>query len=258
MLQIEELKVEVGGKTILNNVNMEIPKGETEILFGPNGSGKTSLMMAIMGFSGYNVTHGKIIFKGQDITDMPINERALLGIGVSFQRPPTIIGLKTREIVEICDVNRSADIEELAKQLNFTDFLERDVNHNFSGGEIKRSELLQLMAQQPDMVLLDEPESGVDLESIALVGEAINSLLYRGTQCPQERPQKEIIAGRTKSALVITHTGHILDYITADRGQVLYNGVLCCSRNAREILKWIREYGYEECVRCSNEIIPWI
>ncbi len=258
MLQIEELKVEVGGKTILNNVDMEIPEGKTHILFGPNGSGKTSLMMTIMGFSGYNVTHGKITYKGEDITDMPINERALMGIGVSFQRPPTINGLKIREIVEICDVNRSVDVEELAKQLNFADFLDRDVNHNFSGGEIKRSELLQLMAQQPDLILLDEPESGVDLESISLIGDTINSLLHRGTKCPRERPHKEIIEDRTKSALVITHTGHILDYITADRGQVLYNGVLCCSRNAREILKWIREYGYEECVRCSNEIKPWI
>jgi len=258
MLQIEELKVEVGGKTILNNVNMEIPKGETHILFGPNGSGKTSLMMTIMGFSGYNVTHGKIIFKGEDITNMPINDRALMGIGVSFQRPPTIHGLKTREIVEICDVNRTADVVELAKQLNFEDFLDRDVNRNFSGGEIKRSELLQLMAQQPDLVLLDEPESGVDLESIILIGETINSLLYRGVGCPQERPHKEIFSGRTKSALVITHTGHILDYISAERGQVLYSGVMCCTRNAREILKWIREYGYEECVRCSNEMKPWM
>jgi Fe-S cluster assembly ATP-binding protein len=155
MLQIEELKVEVGGKPILKNVNMEIPKGETHVLFGPNGSGKTSLMMTLMGFSGYKVTHGKITFKGEDITYMPIHERARLGIGVSFQRPPTISGLKTRNIVEICGGNRSVDVEGLARQLNFTDFLDRDVNHNFSGGEIKRSELLQLMAQQPDLVLLD-------------------------------------------------------------------------------------------------------
>jgi len=252
MLQVEELKVEVGGKTILNNVNMEIPSGETHILFGPNGSGKTSLMMTIMGFSGYNVTYGRIVFKGEDITNMPINERANLGIGVSFQRPPTINGLKTREIVEVCDMNRSINVEELAKELHFTDLLDRDVNHNFSGGEIKRSELLQLMAQQPDLILLDEPESGVDLESIVLIGDAINSLVHRGVSCPKDIPHKDIFTGRTKSALVITHTGHILDYITADRGQVLYNGILCCSRNAREILKWIREYGYEECVRCSN------
>ena len=251
MLQIEELKVEVGNKTILKNVNMEIPKGETHILFGPNGSGKTSLMMTIMGFSGYNVTHGKITFKGEDITHMPIHERARLGVGVSFQRPPTINGLKTRSIVEICSRGRDIDVEELSKQLKFSDFLDRDVNHNFSGGEIKRSELLQLTAQQPDLILLDEPESGVDLESIVLIGDTINSLLQRGIKCPKERPHKNFVAERTKSALVITHTGHILDYITADKGQVLYNGVLCCSRNAREILKWIREYGYEECVRCT-------
>jgi Fe-S cluster assembly ATP-binding protein len=89
---IEELQVEVGGSTILNNVNMEIPQGETHILFGPNGSGKTSLMMTIMGFSGYTITHGKITFKGHDITYMPIHERARLGIGVSVQRPPTVAG----------------------------------------------------------------------------------------------------------------------------------------------------------------------
>ncbi|MFC1828024.1 ATP-binding cassette domain-containing protein, partial [Thermodesulfobacteriota bacterium] len=206
MLQIEELKVEVGGKTILSNVNMEIPEGETHILFGPNGSGKTSLMMTIMGFSGYKVTHGRIIFKGEDITAMPINERAHLGIGVSFQRPPTISGLKTKEIVEICDVDRSIDVVELAKHLNFENFLDRDVNHNFSGGEIKRSELLQLLAQQPDLALLDEPESGVDLESIALIGEAINLLLHRGVKCPQEMPHRKVVETRTKAALVITHT----------------------------------------------------
>jgi Fe-S cluster assembly ATP-binding protein len=251
MLLIEELGVKVGGKPILDNVNMEIPEGETHILFGPNGSGKTSLMMTLMGFSGYEVTHGKITFKGEDITHMPVNERAILGMGVMFQRPPTINGLKTRNIVEICGNGRDVDVEGLAGELNLTDFLERDVNHNFSGGEIKRSELLQLMAQEPDMVLLDEPESGVDLESIVLLGETINTLLGRGLKVPRDTPHKDVVARRKKSALVITHTGHILDYITADKGQVLYNGVLCCSRNAREILKWIREYGYQECVRCT-------
>jgi len=250
MLTIEELKVEVGGKEILKNVNMEIPEGETHILFGPNGSGKTSLMMTLMGFSGYKVTHGKIIFKGEDITYMPIHERARLGMGISLQRPPTINGLKTRNIVEICGMGKPVDVDGLAEQLNFKSFLERDVNHNFSGGEIKRCELLQLMAQQPDFVLLDEPESGVDLESIVLIGETINTLLGKGIRNPNGKAHKYRSNG-LKSALVITHTGHILDYITADKGQVLYDGVLCCRRNAREILKWIREYGYEECTRCS-------
>jgi Fe-S cluster assembly ATP-binding protein len=252
MLLIEELQVEVGGRTILNNVNMEIPRGETHILFGPNGSGKTSLMMTIMGFSGYAVTHGKITFKGHDITYMPIHERARLGIGVSVQRPPTIQGLKTRNLVEVCakHCGRDVDVELLAAEVNFTGFLDRDVNHKFSGGEIKRSEMLQLLAQDPDLILLDEPESGVDLENMAVIGESINTLLHRGVK----KSHRQKISDKSKSALIITHTGHILDYITADKGQVLYNGHLCCSRNAREILKWIGEFGYEECVRCAMDL----
>jgi Fe-S cluster assembly ATP-binding protein len=107
------------------------------------------------------------------------------------------------------------------------------------------------MAQEPDLVLLDEPESGVDLENIVLLGDVANTLLGRGVKHPSGIMEHAHLKKRTKSALVITHTGHILDYITADKGQVLYNGHLCCSRNAREILKWIREYGYEECVRCT-------
>jgi Fe-S cluster assembly ATP-binding protein len=199
MLVIEELQVAVGGRTILNNLNMEIPRGETHILFGPNGSGKTSLMMTIMGFSGYRVTHGKITFKGLDITRMPIHERARLGIGVSVQRPPTINGLKTRNLVEVCAKlsGRDADIDRLAAEMNFTDFLDRDVNHKFSGGEIKRSELLQLMAQDPDLILLDEPESGVDLENMALIGETINTLLHRGAGCAKGKSRREMVPNRT-------------------------------------------------------------
>ncbi|MBI5064070.1 MAG: ABC transporter ATP-binding protein [Desulfatitalea sp.] len=256
MLTIEELQVEVGGRTILNNVNMEIPRGETHILFGPNGSGKTSLMMTIMGFSGYTVTHGKITFKCHDITFMPIHERARLGIGVSVQRPPTVQGLKTRNLVEVCAKysGRRVDIDQLAREVNFSAFMDRDVNHKFSGGEIKRSELLQLMAQDPDLILLDEPESGVDLENMALIGETINTLLHRGINCAKGKTHRQVVAEKSKSALIITHTGHILDYITADKGQVLFDGHLCCSRNAREILKWIGEFGYEECVRCATEV----
>ncbi len=256
MLVIEELQVEVGGRTILNNVNMEIPDGETHILFGPNGSGKTSLMMTIMGFGGYNVTHGQITFKGENITSMPIHERAQLGIGVSFQRPPTINGLKTRNLVEICaqQRNRTVDVETLAQEIDFANFLDRDVNHNLSGGEIKRSEMLQLMAQDPDLILLDEPESGVDLENMVLIGETINLLLHRGIRYAKQKSHQNKAGDQLKSALVITHTGHILDYITADKGQVLFNGHLCCSRNAREILKWIGEFGYEECVRCAMDL----
>jgi Fe-S cluster assembly ATP-binding protein len=110
--------------------------------------------------------------------------------------------------------------------------------------------MLQLLAQDPDLILLDEPESGVDLENMAVIGESINTLLHRGVK----KSHRQKIGDKSKSALIITHTGHILDYITADKGQVLYNGHLCCSRNAREILKWIGEFGYEECVRCAMDL----
>jgi Fe-S cluster assembly ATP-binding protein len=165
-------------------------------------------------------------------------------------------GIKTRDLVAVCAKTRGrgVDIEALAREVNFVDFLDRDVNHKFSGGEIKRSELLQLMAQDPDLILLDEPESGVDLENMSLIGETINLLLHRALKCAKGRSHRQMGADQNKSALIITHTGHILDYITADRGQVLFNGHLCCSRNAREILKWIGEFGYEECVRCTMDL----
>lgn len=251
MLLIEDLKVEVGDKVILTRIDLEIGMGETHMLFGPNGSGKTSLLMTIMGYPQYKVTKGKIFFKGVDITDLPINERAGLGIGISYQRPPTINGLKIRQMIQIC-AGDEAEVEDLARRVNFVDFLERDVNSGFSGGEIKRSELLQLMAQAPDLMLFDEPESGVDLENIALVGKTIASLLQKDGD-PLEGEQKskmQLKRERTKMGLIITHTGYILDYVTADKGQVLYNGKLSCISNPREILTCVGESGYEECVRC--------
>ncbi len=251
MLCIEDLKVEVGDKAILTHIDLEIGPGETHILFGPNGSGKTSLLMTIMGYPQYKVTKGKIFFKGVDITELPINERAQLGIGISYQRPPTINGLKTRQMVQLC-AGGKAEVEDLARKVNFLDFLERDVNAGFSGGEIKRSELLQLMAQAPDLMLFDEPESGVDLENIALVGKTIAALLQKDGD-PMEGEKKSKMQRkqeRTKMGLIITHTGYILDYVTADKGQVLYNGKLSCVSNPGEILTCVGESGYEECVRC--------
>ena len=250
MLLIEDLQVKLEDKEILKHIDLEINTGETHILFGPNGSGKTSLMMTIMGYPQYRVTGGKIVFKGEDITNMPVDERAELGIGVSYQRPPAIHGVKTRQMVEICS-NGEADADAMSAKVNFSDFLERDINVGFSGGEIKRSELLQLMAQNADLMLFDEPESGVDLENISLIGTAISQLLQRDFKMNTEKTQKELHEERTKMGLIITHTGFILDYVTADKGQLLYNGELTCSSNPREIFKCISEAGYEECVRCA-------
>lgn len=251
MLQIEDLQVKLGDKKILKHIDLEIQPGETHILFGPNGSGKTSLLMTIMGYPQYEVVAGKIVFKGEDITHMSIDERARLGIGMSYQRPPTINGLKTRQMVKLC-AKDDVDEEDLAKRVNFEEFLDRDVNAGFSGGEIKRSELLQLTAQSPDLMLFDEPESGVDMENISLVGKTIASLLQKTLAERQIKSKMQAKLDRTKMGLIITHTGFILDYVAADKGQVLYDGMLSCISNPREILDCVGKTGYKECVQCIS------
>ena len=228
LLEIEDLSVSIEDRELLKGVSLSIEEGETRMLFGENGSGKTSLIMAIMGLGNYKVTSGRIKFKGEDITHLPSDERARRGIGIMFQRPPTIRGLKVRQMLELIE-NDGQDAEELARRLNFEQFLERDLNAGFSGGEIKRAELLQLMAQDPDLVLLDEPESGVDLVNIGLIGNAIKQLL-----------QKDVHKGRHKSGLIITHSGFILDYVEADRGCVLVNSTIWCTGNPHEIVRnWL-------------------
>lgn len=243
MLVVEDLSVSVEEKEILHRVNLEIKEGEVHVLFGPNGSGKTSLLMAIMGIPPCRVREGKIVFKGEDITKLPVNERASRGIGLSFQRPPSIRGLRTRKMVEICS-RGEADAETLAAYLGLEAFLDRDVNYGFSGGEIKRAELLQLLAQDPELALIDEPESGVDFESIALIGGAINRLLKRDIRLRERRKMPP------KTGLIITHTGHILDYVRADKAYVMCHGRIGCSGHPRELLEQIRKMGYEECIRC--------
>ena len=248
MLTVNGLSVSIEDKEILHRVDLEIKEDEVHALFGPNGSGKTSLLMAIMGIPPYRVTEGKILFKDEDITELPVNERARRGIGLSFQRPPTIRGLRTRKMVEICSKGK-ADVEALASYLELEEFLDRDVNYGFSGGEIKRVELLQLLAQDPNLVLIDEPESGVDLESIALIGEAINRLLKRDIRLRERREMPP------KTGLIITHTGHILDYVEVDRAHVMCHGHIGCSGHPRELLEEIRKMGYEECIRCHLQRI---
>ncbi|WP_243366273.1 ABC transporter ATP-binding protein [Fundidesulfovibrio soli] len=250
MLSIENLHVKIGEREVLKGINLEIKENETFILFGPNGSGKTTLLMSLMGFGNYTITEGRIMFRGHDITHATIYERARLGMGMSFQRPPTIHGLKLRQMVQMAAQGRDIDVDALAKRVNMTDFLERDVNAGFSGGEIKRSELLQLMAQQPHLVLFDEPESGVDLENMKLIGNTVRELL--GGECGMtvERSLRMAKCSRNVAGLIITHTGYILEYINADRGQVMYEGKLCCESNPRDILDHISRFGYQECLRC--------
>jgi len=243
MLEIRDLSVEVEGKEILHSINLSVRAGETHAIFGPNGGGKTTLLMAIMGFPRYRVSKGQVIFMDQDITKLSLDERARLGIGMSFQRPPVVRGVRTHDMVTACLESRGSEngdtVGKLAERLNMVELMDREINYGFSGGEIKRSELLQLLAQAPDLVLLDEPESGVDLVNISLIGQMINELL-----------QKDLHRSRTRSCLIITHTGHILDYVHASKGYVLLNGTIPCEREALEVLDSIKENGYEGCVRC--------
>lgn len=249
MLKLENLSVAIGTRTVLEDINLEIMPGETHVLFGPNGSGKSTLLGTIMGFPRFRVLEGRILFKGEDVTRLPVNERAVRGMGIAFQRPPTIRGVLLRNIIQIAS-RGTVEPDTVASGLDFTDFLDREVNHGFSGGELKRSELVQLLAQNPDLILLDEPESGVDLENMALIGRAINQLLEKEVLHWNDRPLKEIRKSRTKSGLVITHTGYILNYVEADVGHVLYKGRLSCSGNPRELFGCIKRVGYGECVRC--------
>ncbi|HRT11769.1 MAG TPA: ABC transporter ATP-binding protein [Methanoculleus sp.] len=242
MLDISDLHVEVDGTEVLHDINLHIGWGETHVLMGPNGSGKSTLLKTIMGFGGYTITSGSIIFKGQDITRMPIHERAHLGIGMMFQNPPAISGLKLGKLLTAISGLKEDEIEALARSVNMGQFLNRDINVGFSGGEIKRSEVLQLKVQQPDFLMLDEPESGVDLENINLMGREIATLLEKDVR----------IVNRRRSGLIITHTGYILDYVDADQGHVIIEGQIRCHGNPREILRLVKEKGYGECLRCKQ------
>jgi Fe-S cluster assembly ATP-binding protein len=247
MLKIKDLTVEVEGKEILRDLNLNIESGEVHVLFGPNGCGKTTLLMTILGFPNYKVKKGTITFKDVDITDFTTNERVKLGMGMSFQHPPEIRGVKLCDMVNIALGKKEGEIDEsmieLAKRLNIAvEFLNRDVNLGFSGGEVKRSEILQLLAQAPDFIMFDEPDSGVDVENIELIGVIMSELLDRN-----KLPSK-----RERSGLIITHSGFVMHYIKADRAHVMLNGWIACSGMPDEITKRIMEEGFERCVElCS-------
>lgn len=240
MLKVEDLWVEVAGQEVLKGITFHIPHGQTHILFGKNGSGKTSLLHTLAGFKAYKVRQGRIEFKGEDITHLPTNERVQRGLGVSFQKPPQVKGLLTKHMVELCNHN-GVETQPMIERLDFAPFMDREINVGFSGGETKRSELLQLMVQQPEFIMLDEPESGVDIENMQVIGKIAGELL-----------QRHLNRTRTRSGLIITHTGHILDYTNADRGYVMLDGRLMCSGNPYQMFKTINDQGFEECAQCTR------
>ena len=248
LLEIQNLAVEVGENKVLKDINLSIAEGETHVLLGPNGAGKSTLFLTILGFPQYNIVKGSIKFKGQDISDLSTAERVKMGIGVSFQSPPSIRGVSVRDLLKIVSHQEISDelnprMQELSKKLKFSDeFLNRDVNYGFSGGEVKRSEILQLLAQMPDFTMFDEPDSGVDIENVELLASEIGTLLDK------DKPQ----GNRKRSGLLITHLGYILNFVSADKAHVLIDGVISCSGNPTEILEDIRKNGFNGCVECAQ------
>ncbi|MEM2091911.1 MAG: ABC transporter ATP-binding protein [Candidatus Bathyarchaeia archaeon] len=232
ILEIQDLSVEVSGRRILNDINLKVYEGEVHVLFGPNGSGKSSLIMAILGFPAYKIVSGKILFKGKDITGLPTDERVKMGIGVAFQNPPAIRGVKLGSVLMRLTPNEEKISDLLRKVKISSSFLERDINLGFSGGEIKKSEVLQVLAQNSDFLIFDEPDSGVDVENLRVLGTVIN----------------EALQGR--SALIITHLGVILQYINANIAHVLMDGSIVCSGHPTKILGQILNEGYAWCEKC--------
>ncbi|NLE04371.1 MAG: Fe-S cluster assembly ATPase SufC [Crenarchaeota archaeon] len=241
ILEVKGLSVEVEDKLILKDVSLNLKDGVSHVLFGPNGSGKTTLISSLMGLPGYKIISGKILFNGQDITNMDVDERAKLGLVVSFQNPPEIAGIKLRDLLKLCigkDTNQDFTVEEQNKieAFRLTNFLDRDINLGFSGGERKRSEILQLIFLKPKLLLLDEPDSGVDVESLKLIASEI----------------QHYVETTGSSALIITHKGDILEYIDARYACILLGGQFHCFTEPNIIYSEIKKLGYQGCVNCRR------
>jgi len=250
MLTISNLHVEVNHKEVLKGVNLSIPDHEVHALFGPNGSGKSVLISTIMGFPEYQITKGEISYKGNPLNELEINERVKLGISVLEQRPPTIKGVELGNLARMILENgphSSASVEALAECYGMSRFFKRDINDGFSGGEIKKSELFLLILAQPDFILLDEPDSGVDPEHLRIIGQMINNSL--GIELT---PGEKCKPGRKKAGIIATHSAAILDFIHTDKAHIMMDGKIKCTGNPGVMMEQIREFGYAYCIDCQQ------
>ena len=229
ILKINNLDVSIKGKLVLSGINLNIKEGEVHVLFGPNGSGKTSLLSAIMSLPGYKTKNGEIWFKGHKIQNQSTDKIANLGIGTAFQRPPAIEGVRIIDFLNA--IGSDSDTKEELKKLDLNEFKEREINVGFSGGEIKRWEIMKLYKQNPQLILLDEPESGVDLQHIKTIGHEINKLLKVDPK---------------RSALIITHVGLILKYVKAHKGHLINNGKILKSGDPKQLFRYIQHHGYNK------------
>ena len=250
MLEIANLSVKVEEKEILHGVDLSIPDGEVHALFGPNGSGKSVLIRSIMGYPEYKVEQGRISYNNQDLADLTIDQRVNIGIGVCEQRPPTIKGVKIRNLIEKLTDNEDQKhyTQELIKRLHFDKFLDRYINDGLSGGEIKYSELFLVLIINPTFLLLDEPDSGVDPEHLKLISRIINEILRKKNHSYNIQDTHL----QRNSGLIVTHSAAILDFIHVDRAHLMVDGKILCSGNPGIMMDQIRNHGYDYCIECQE------
>ncbi len=240
MLEISNLHAEIQGKKILNGVSLKVKDGEVHALLGPNGSGKSTLSYIIAGHPKYTVTAGKITYNGENVLQMKPEQRALAGIFLAFQHPLEIPGVnlfnflfqmaKTRTKLLSPVKFRKQVVENLDKVGFDESFLDRDLNVGFSGGEKKRTEVLQLLLTNPSLTILDETDSGLDVDSLKTIGKAISEL-----------------RGPKFSALIITHYAKLLDYVEPDYVHVMDSGKIVQS-GGPEIIAEIEKNGYKKAI----------
>jgi Fe-S cluster assembly ATP-binding protein len=240
-LEIRNLHVTAEGKVILKGVSLDVEKGSIHALMGPNGSGKSTLANAIMGHPGLEVTEGTITFKGEDITEADPDERSRMGLFMAFQYPVAIPGVTVAKYLRMAvNAHREAEGSEPVKLKDFRketeeamaltnipkEFSSRYVNDGFSGGEKKRMEILQLAMLKPELAVLDETDSGLDIDALRIVAEGVNKF-----------------AGPGMGVLIITHYQRILHLIKPDAVHVLYEGRIVKEGGA-ELVEQLEEKGY--------------
>ncbi|MBE9242545.1 Fe-S cluster assembly ATPase SufC [Synechocystis salina] len=242
VLSIKNLAASVDGNQILKGVNLEIKAGEVHAIMGRNGSGKSTLSKVITGHPDYEITDGEIIYQGQDLSALEPHERALAGIFLAFQYPLEIPGVSNLDFLRIAynAKRKHLDLEEL-DTFDFEDliqekldvvkmnpaFLERSLNEGFSGGEKKRNEILQMAILEPTLSILDEIDSGLDIDALRIVSEGVNFL---------KNPDN--------ATLVITHYQRLLNYIVPDHIHVMYDGKIVMS-GGKELALELEEKGYD-------------
>ncbi|MFT4533353.1 MAG: Fe-S cluster assembly ATP-binding protein [Saprospiraceae bacterium] len=242
MLKIKDLKVSIEGKVILNGINLEVKPGEIHAIMGPNGSGKSTLANVLAGRDEYEITEGTVDFFGKDLLDMDVDERSHAGLFLAFQYPVEIPGVTNATFLKSAvNAGREARGEEELKPIEILklikakaamldidpSFLKRSLNEGFSGGEKKRNEMLQMAVLEPKLGILDETDSGLDIDALKVVAESVNAL-----RSPD------------RSFVVVTHYQRLLDHIVPDYVHVLYNGRIVKSGDKNLAIE-LEEKGYD-------------